>query len=135
MESSSTPHDVPSERLKSLGRALATLTRFTAEPIQNDRDRAGIVKGFEFTFELAWRCVQDWTKAQGFSERGPKSCLQAAFRGELINEEEEADLQSMLNDRNTLSHTYREEAVLAIADRIVARYTEALTNLYAKLTA
>ena len=124
---------IPNERLKRLGKAVATLKRFTFMPVENDRDRYGVVRAFRTASELAWTCVEDWTKAQGFAERGPKGVLQAAFRGELISEDEEEDLQAMLDDRNILSHTYREEAVLAIADRIVTRYADALLSLHAKL--
>jgi len=131
MDASSTPGN----RLNSLERAIATLRRFTSAPIQDDRDCAGIVQAFEFTFELAWKCIQEWVIAAGFEERGPRASLRAAFRGELILEEGEKMLQSMADDRNLASHIYREEEIRAIADRIVGDYVAALESVAQKLRA
>ncbi len=38
----------------NFAKALARLREFAALPIANDRDRAGVIQAFEFTFEQCW---------------------------------------------------------------------------------
>ena len=44
--------------IENYEKALKKLHEFLSEPIVNDRDRAGIIKAFEFTFELSWKTIQ-----------------------------------------------------------------------------
>ena len=50
-----------SERIKNsinnLEKAHSKLEEYLSLPILNDRDRSGIIKAFEFTFELAWEDI------------------------------------------------------------------------------
>lgn len=125
----------PNDNLRKFRRTFETLQRFTSQPVVDDLARAGVVKAFEFTFELAWKSVQEWVIASGFPERGPKASLRTAFRGELIGEEEERLLQAMMNDRNLSAQTYRGDEIERIANAVVQEYLAAFESLLARLEA
>lgn len=43
---------------ENFSKALAKLREFVAMPIENERDRAGVIQAFEFTFEQCWKAFQ-----------------------------------------------------------------------------
>lgn len=87
-------------------KAYLELCEYIVLPIQNNRDRSGIIKAFEFTFELAWKTFQKIAREDGISTGGPKSSLKFAFQANLITNDNELLWLDMLNDRNLLNHTY-----------------------------
>jgi nucleotidyltransferase substrate binding protein (TIGR01987 family) len=95
--------------LQNLRLAVASLEEFLAEPIRTNRDKAGIIQAFEFTYELAWKTFQKIAQDEG---------LQAG----LILPEDEAVWIGMMQDRNLTSHTYHESLATAIVDRIRQPY-------------
>ena len=74
---------------------------------QNETDfmRDALIQRFEFTYELGWKCMFYWLRAQ--QEKVPevvRPVIQAAFRAELIAD---ADLWEKIKDyRDETSHTY-----------------------------
>lgn len=103
--------------------ALAVLSDFIREPIKSDRDRAGIIKSFEFTFELAWKTFQKMAASEGMEGGGPRSALKNAFKMNLIHNNYEVQTWlSMLDDRNLAAHTYRQEISIEIVERIINDY-------------
>jgi nucleotidyltransferase substrate binding protein (TIGR01987 family) len=113
---------------ENFGKALAKLREFAAMPIANDRDRAGIVQAFEFTFEQCWKTFQHAAANQGFTVGGPRQSLQAAVQLGLIAAVDEETWLEMMRDRNMTPHLYHEAWAREIADRIVIRYLPALEN-------
>ena len=91
-------------------------------PIVNDRDRAGVIQAFEFTFEQCWKAFQRIAAAQGITAASPRQSLEAALRLQLIHAEDEDAWLDMLRDRNMTSHLYQETVALEIAQRVVERY-------------
>ncbi|RYG24953.1 hypothetical protein EON82_08915 [bacterium] len=104
------------ERFRS---ALGSLNAFCAEPIENDRDVAGILQGFAFTFELAWKVVQDEIERRGYAERGPRLALAAGLKAGLIAPEDADPWSDALEDRTSLPtpivQTGREVLPIALA--------------------
>ena len=45
--------------------AYGELVNYLSLPIETPRDRAGIIKAFEFTFELAWKTFQKMATIEG----------------------------------------------------------------------
>jgi nucleotidyltransferase substrate binding protein (TIGR01987 family) len=113
---------------ENFGKALTTLREFAAMPIANDRDRAGIIQAFEFTFEQCWKAFQQIAGAQGLAAASPRQALQAAMQLGLIAAADEEVWLGMLHDRNMTSHLYHEELAREIADRIVGIYLPLLEN-------
>ncbi len=82
--------------VESFGKALAKLREFTAMPMANDRDRAGVIQSFEFTFEQCWKAFQRVSAAQGLSAASPRQALQAAVQLGLIDAADEEVWLDML---------------------------------------
>jgi len=70
------------------------------------------IQRFEFTFELAWKTIQEYIGNQGLDCKSPKNCLREAGRLEIIDDVEK--WFKFLDNRNLIAHTYNEE----IADKI-----------------
>lgn len=117
-----------SRAVENFGKALAKLQEFAAMPVANDRDRAGIVQAFEFTFEQCWKTFQQIAASQGLTVGSPRQSLQAAVQLGLIAAADEETWLDMMRDRNVTSHLYHEAWAREIADRIVSRYLPALEN-------
>ncbi len=112
---------MPSERLATsltnFGLALTSLEQFLAEPVRTNRDKAGIIQAFEFTYELAWKTLQRMAQEDGLQVGTPRQAFASALQAGLIPPEEEAVWIGMMKDRNLTSHTYHE----SLADEIVQR--------------
>lgn len=96
----------------------------------NELYQDALIMRFEFTFELAWKCLREFMLAQGYLKDGlnsPKVVLTKAY-GESIISDESAWL-SMLNDRNLMAHTYDNAIALRIAEDISNRYAKTLAAL------
>ena len=108
--------------IENFGKALAKLREFVAMPVVNDRDRAGIIQAFEFTFEQCWKAFRQYAAAQGIAVVSPRQSLEAALQLKLIDPAEETAWLDMLHDRNMTSHLYQETVVSEISQRVVDRY-------------
>ncbi|HKK33739.1 MAG TPA: nucleotidyltransferase substrate binding protein [Desulfomicrobiaceae bacterium] len=86
-----------------------------------DLEKQGLIQGFEFTHELAWKVLKDFLENQGISNLiGSKDAVRSAFKNGLI---ENGDVwMTMILDRNRTSHTYDLEISEEIAARILANY-------------
>lgn len=113
--------------------AYSKLEEYLALPIENDRDRAGIIKAFEFTFELAWKTFQKIAIDEGLEAGGPKSSLKQAFKMNIIQNEAESIWLQMLEDRNLMSHTYRDTLSKIVVERIQNDYNQAFKGVIKEL--
>ena len=121
------------DSIDNFEKALGELNEYLAIPVENKRDRAGVIKAFEFSFELAWKTLQKITKDEGLESGGPKSSLKNAFEMNLIKNSEESIYIEMLRDRNLMSHVYRDELSKEIFNRIKKQYVNVLNNLLNEL--
>ncbi len=110
--------------LDNAGRAIDQLKAYLAQPVVTDRDRAGVIQAFEFTFECVWRLLKHISEAQGLPAPSPKKALSSAFRLGLIQDEKL--WLDMLRDRNLTSHVYNPTVAVTIFEAVSRRYCEAL---------
>ena len=91
-------------------------------------EKEGVIQRFEYSFELAWKCVKDYLEESGFvfAIVTPRQVLKDAFAAKVL-----ADGQAwidMLDHRNLLSHTYNqanfEKAVMSIHTRYLAAFEQ-----------
>ncbi len=91
--------------LKTLERALATLKDIFQEPY-SVIVRDATIQRFEYTFELAWKMFRKAAKVEGIDTGSPRQAIRAVYDAKLI---EDTDIWfQMLDERNRVSHTYRE---------------------------
>lgn len=92
----------------------------------------GLIQRFEYTFELAWKVMQDFLRYKGYEfVEGPNGTLAQAFEDGLISNHD--GWRRMAKARITTSHTYNEEDAANVAGEIYDEYAELLRNLDAKL--
>jgi nucleotidyltransferase substrate binding protein (TIGR01987 family) len=122
------------QRLENFQRSVKTLRAYADEPVTSQRDIAGIVHGFNFAFELSWKCLQDRIAELGYTERGPKPTLSVSLKAGLIPVAEEPVWAQMLEDRNLAIHTYNEQLAKEIASRVMSTHLPVLEEMVKRLT-
>ena len=92
----------------------------------------GLVQRFEYTFELAWKVMQDLLVYKGYDFMlGPNGTMKMAFEDGLITDHD--GWRRMAKSRNMLSHVYDEAEVLPIVSLIYSDYAPLLKQLDEKL--
>lgn len=90
------------------------------EEILNDKKtvktRDSAIQRFEFTVELAWKCVQKFLREQEIICRSPKECLKEAFKFGLVEDDEKWIM--IFEDRNLTVHTYDENTAEEVYGRL-----------------
>lgn len=119
--------------LKNLRKTLGELKKYLSLPIQNDRDRAGIIQALEFTFEQAWKAIQKTAFRQGVEIGNPKKAFSYAMQNGWIGRDSEPKWLQLLKDRNLTSHTYEELLAKAVLARIQNDYVGLFDNLLRSL--
>lgn len=98
----------------------------------SDLEMEGLIQRFEYTYELAWKVLQDYLVYMGFEfMSGPNSTLKIAFENGLIRDHD--GWRRMGKARNTTSHTYNEGEAVEIVQKIYQEYSKLLKELDFKL--
>jgi len=88
----------------------------------------GLVKRFGYTFELAWKVMQDLLVYKGYEfMQGPNGTMKMAFEDGLISNHD--GWRKMAKSRNTLSHVSDEAEVIPIVRLIYSDYAPLLKQL------
>lgn len=97
-----------------------------------DLEKEGMIQRFEYTFELAWKTLQDLLYERGYLEiKGPTLVLRQALQDGYIKNEEKWRL--MKNARELTSHTYDEHTANKIVEKIKEEYYDLLFELKTQL--
>ncbi len=110
------------QRFANFCKALGQLKKFIDKGERlNELEEQGMIKAFEYTYELAWNTIKDFYESQGeVGIQGSRDAFQLAFQRNLIQDGE--TWMQMLKDRNQTSHTYNEETADEIAGHILKDY-------------
>ena len=120
------------QRLEDLTKTYSRLAEAISQDDFEELEKDGVIQRFEFTFELAWKTLKDYLEDQGFTDiSSPKKVLRKAFQGGLFQDDE--IWLKMLEDRNSLSHLYKQEMSEIVFQKIKNDYTQALGDLILKL--
>jgi nucleotidyltransferase substrate binding protein (TIGR01987 family) len=120
------------QRFSNYQRALAQLETFAQPPALNEREQQGLIKAFEYTYELAWNTLRDLLRSQGNADLlGSRDTLREAFRLGLIEAGDTWML--MIQDLNLTSHTYNRATADSIGQQILSRYLPCFQQLRTRL--
>jgi nucleotidyltransferase substrate binding protein (TIGR01987 family) len=110
-------------------KTLEELESFLEIPIQNDRDIAGIIQAFEFTYEQCWKSIQKVATTQGITVASPKNAFSFALKSTWIPATDETKWIQLIEDRNRTSHTYQEELAHEVLERVQKEYVQMFRGL------
>jgi nucleotidyltransferase substrate binding protein (TIGR01987 family) len=126
------------QRFNNYSKALAQLREAVILAQQRPLTKLegqGLIQGFEFTHELAWKTLKDFLENRGVLDLyGSKDVIRHAFSVGLIKKGQV--WMDMIQSRNLTSHTYNEETAAQISAAILGDYFpefEALHNTLAEL--
>jgi nucleotidyltransferase substrate binding protein (TIGR01987 family) len=81
---------------------------------ETDIIRDSLIQRFEFTYELAWKCMFYWMRDQGEKvTEMQKPIIAAAFRCELIVDPKL--WEDIKDERDETSHTYNEDKAVEVS--------------------
>ena len=123
------------QRLDNFGQALAQLTSACERERYDDLERAGLIKTFEFCFELSWNVLKDLLFYEGYDVKAPRAVIRTSFEADYVEEDDCETLLDALDKRNLLSHTYRSDAARDAEALIKERYHPVLLRLHRTLDA
>lgn len=119
------------QRFSNLERAYLQLSEAVSMDRYSNLERAGLVKSFEFTFELSWKTLKDYLESEGINVNTPRDVIQQAFAiGILLDPQVWLDA---LDKRNLLTHTYNEEMAYFAEGLIKNKYFPAIQMLFETL--
>lgn len=108
-------------------KALAALRLATQTPIKEPRDLSGIIKDFELTYELGWKCLKKFLENQGHETTSAREAFSKAYELGLIDSEK--TWLSVLKDRNLTVHTYNQQFAEEMCKRIKDHYVVEFSTL------
>ncbi|MBI4126888.1 MAG: nucleotidyltransferase substrate binding protein [Deltaproteobacteria bacterium] len=120
------------QRFSNFKKALNQFEEAVGQETQVRLAQEGLIQRFEYTFELAWKCLQDLLQERGLIDiRGPKPVLEQAFQDGLISDG--VLWMEMLRARNEASHIYDEKIFLRIYGQAKDKFVQPLKDLKTKL--
>ncbi len=122
------------QRFSNYEKAFGQLSKYVDRQDLNELEKQGLIKAFEYTYELAWKTLQDLLKEKGYKDVvGPKPVIEQSFQDGYIENGE--GWLKMHNSRNLTSHTYNEETAEEIIEKIQSEYFALLNDLHLRLQA
>lgn len=120
------------QRFDNYKKACSKLLEVTESGVSveqlSELEREGLIQRFEYTYELAWKVLQDYLQYLGFEfQTGPNGTIQLAFENGLI--EDHGAWRAMSKARITTSHTYDEDDALVIVQNIFNVYSVILKQM------
>jgi nucleotidyltransferase substrate binding protein (TIGR01987 family) len=93
------------QRFSNYRKALGQLEKFVSKDELSELEEQGLIKAFEYTFELAWNTLKDYLEYQSIlNVSGSRDAIREAYKINLIGDGEE--WMNMIVSRNLTSHSY-----------------------------
>jgi len=112
------------QRFSNYCKALARLSEavsLSEERPLTELEEQGLIQGFEYTHELAWKVLKDFMEDQSPTPiYGSKDAVRYSFRAGLLDHGD--DWMKMIESRNETSHTYDDETKDKVVKAILESY-------------
>jgi len=120
------------QRFANYQKALSQLQKFINKGELSELEEQGLVKAFEYTYELAWTTLKDFLEYRGQTDiYGSRDAIRKAFQLSLIDDGE--SWMDMLKSRNKTSHTYNKETAEEICQAVKDEYFSLFQQLETRL--
>ncbi|MDT0647654.1 nucleotidyltransferase substrate binding protein [Zunongwangia sp. F260] len=120
------------QRFHNFSKVYKQLEKFVSEKELNEMEEQGLIKAFEYTYELSWKTLQDLLKDKGYVDIiGPRPVIEQGFQDGFLDDGK--GWMKMHKSRNLTSHTYNEETAKEIIIDIRSSYIGLFRDLYQKL--
>ena len=120
------------QRFYNYQKALSQLTKFIEKGELSELEEQGIIKAFEYTYELAWNVIKDYYEEQGeVNIQGSRDALRLAFQRDLIADGD--NWMKMIKSRIASVHTYNLEVAQQINQDIHDIYFQLFIELKEKM--
>ncbi len=97
----------------------------------SDIEKRGLIQSFEYTYELSWNSIKDFYYYNGIVDiQGSRDAFKMAYNKGLISSD---TLIKSIRSRQLTTHTYNEEVVDDIFDKIINEYYFAFEELLKSL--
>ncbi|MBI5214535.1 MAG: nucleotidyltransferase substrate binding protein [Ignavibacteriae bacterium] len=116
------------QRFNNFKKGLLQLQKFIDKENLNELEKQGLIKAFEYTFELSWNVIKDYYEFQGSEGiQGSRDAFRLAFSRKLISNGDA--WLDMVESRIKSAHTYNEETADEIAEAILHTYYHLFVEL------
>lgn len=120
------------QRFNNLKKAFDQLERFIRAEDLNEMEKQGLIKAFEYTYELSWKTLQDLLKDKGYLDvAGPKPVIRQSFQDGYLRQGQA--WMGMIDSRNLSTHTYDESTAEELTSKIKSLYYYLFEDLISKL--
>lgn len=120
------------QRFMNYEKALSQLTKFIERGKLNELEEQGLIKSFEYTYELGWNVMKDYLNYQGdLKIMGSRDAIRLSFNRGLLDDGEQ--WMKMVEDRIKSAHTYNEDMADDVAYRIIHQYYNLFINFKIKM--
>lgn len=120
------------ENLKNAFNQLKIAIEIYSERELNDLEKQGMIKAFEYTFELSWNTIRDFFIYQGIYDiKGSRDAIKFAFKYGLI--ENPNIWIEMIQSRNLTSYTYNIITAGEVIKQIIEKYYKEFNDIINKL--
>ena len=116
------------QRFQNFEKAYNVFVRISDIKNLSEAEKMGLIQAFEMVFELAWKVVQDYLKAQGYIVKGPKEALKQAYQDGIIQDGH--GWMKALESRNETVHMYDESKAEEMIKNIQDIYFTNIRDLY-----
>ncbi|MBW1615281.1 MAG: nucleotidyltransferase substrate binding protein [Deltaproteobacteria bacterium] len=116
------------QRYNNFEKAFIRLTNAVNKDEYDQLSEAGLIKTFEFTFELAWKTLKDYLESKGIIAKFSRDAIKLSFQNSIIEDGEV--WIDMLEKRDLLSHVYDDKISDNALNYIKNNYFEAIKQVF-----
>lgn len=121
------------QRFSNYKKALNQLQLFIDKKNLTPLEEQGLIKSFEYTYELSWNVIKDFYESQGETNiQGSKDAFRLAFKRGLF--EDGQPWLDMVESRKLTVHTYDEKTAKTVVSAIINQYFLQFKKLEKMLT-